>query len=173
MRWLEEDAMRLGILLRYAGEAGGPPHGSRAGGRAARLPFGVGRRVLRHRCREPDRLGAGAHHQDQSRHRHHADVGAHAGLRRHDGRDAAGDVGQPLPAGHRPVGAAGDRGMARHALWQAADAHARIHRDRAQGVRARGAAAARGRALPDPLRGCGCDGSRQAAEEHAAPQSRA
>ena len=35
--------------------------------------------------------------QDQGRHRHHADAGAHAGLHGDDGDDPAGAVEQPLP----------------------------------------------------------------------------
>ena len=51
-------------------------------------------------------------------------------------------VEQPLPAGHRRVGTAGRRGLARRAVRQADGAHPRIHRNPAQDPEARGAAAA-------------------------------
>ena len=63
----------------------------------------------------------------------HADAGAHAVLRRDDGDDAAGAVRRPLPARRRSVRAAGDRGLARRAVRQAARPHQGIHRDHPQG----------------------------------------
>ena len=60
-----------------------------------------------------------ADQDDQGRHRHHADAGAHAGLRGDDGNDPAAPLRQPFPLRHRPARAAGGRGLARHALRQA------------------------------------------------------
>ena len=69
-------------------------HGPGVGGRAARLRRGVGRRGLRHRRGQPGRLGPGAHQPHQGRHQHHADAGAHPGLRGDDRDDAC----RPCPA---------------------------------------------------------------------------
>ena len=96
----------------------------------------------------------------------HADAGAHAGDDRDDRDDARPAVGRPLPPRTRRFGPAGGRGLARPALRQAAGAHARVRRDRAQDLGARGAARAPRRALPDPLPRPGRDRARQAAEEH-------
>jgi F420-dependent oxidoreductase-like protein len=61
------------------------------------------RRGLWHRCGHTGRLGLGADQDDQGRHQHHADAGAHPGLRGDDGDDPAGDVGQPLSVRRRAV----------------------------------------------------------------------
>ena len=74
---------------------------------------------------------AGADRADQRRHRHHADAGAHAGDDGDDRDDARPALGRPLPPRPRRLGAAGGRGLARRAVRQAAEAHARVHRDRA------------------------------------------
>ena len=72
----------------------------------------------------------------------------------------------------RSVRAAGDRGLARRGLRQAARPHQGIHRDHPQGAGARGAADLPGRALPDSLRRARCHRSRQAAAQHRARRSR-
>jgi len=63
-----------------------------------------------------------------------------------------------LHPGPRAVGPAGRRGLARRRVRQAADAHARVHRDHPQDRRARGARRVRRRDLSAALPGSGRDG---------------
>ena len=104
--------MRLGLLMRYAGLAGGPPMDQcwRPSGSAT---LGLGGESYGNDAVTPiawvlartTRIKAGTGIMQMS-----ARTPACA---RHDGGDAAGHVRQPLPARHRPLRPAGDRGLAR------------------------------------------------------------
>ena len=178
--------MRLGLNVGYWGlgltaeEQLELVHGGRGGG----LRLGVDRRGLRLRRRDRARL---------ARRRRPSASGSARRSSRCPARSPAMTAmtaatldqlsnGRML-LGHRHVRAAGGRGLARPALRQAARAHARVRRDRAQGARARAArvrrrdlqaaAARRARqgAEADDRAGAGADpdlhrGDR--AEEHAA-----
>ena len=143
--------MQLGITLRINGAT--PKLSMDEVLEAERLGYVSvwSRRGLGHRCGVAGRLGPGAHHADQGRHSDHADASAHAGLRRDDRDDAERPFRRPLPARGRPVRTAGDRGLARRAVWQAARPHQGIYRDRPQDPGARRTADLSGRALSDPL----------------------
>src|SRR5262249_48193797 len=82
-------------------------YGPRMGGRTTRLRRGVVRRGVRYRRGDPGRLGAGADRENQGRHQHYADPGAHTRLRGDDSDDLAGNVGQSFPMRRRAVGASG------------------------------------------------------------------
>ena len=81
--------MRLGMLLRYHGDSLASSYevleAERLGYHSVWCGEAYGNDAV-----TPHRLGPGAHHQDQGRHRHHADAGAHAGLRGHDRAHPAG-----------------------------------------------------------------------------------
>ena len=125
-----------------------------------------GVRVRRHRSAD---VGGGTHRAHQPRHRHHADAGPHAG-------DDVDDRGHARPAHRRAIQArtrrlrpAGRRGLARSGLRQAARAHPRVRRHRADDPASRGTPRAPRRALRHPVLGPGCQRTRQAAQDDPAP----
>ena len=165
--------MKLGLSLGYAppGHEPGRSVPARAGGGAARLRLGLGRRGLGNRRGQRPRLARGEDGEDQARLRDHADPRPHAREHGDDGRDARPPLRRPLPARARHVRAAGGRGLARAAVGEAARQDARVRRDRPHGAAPRGRRA-RGRALPDPVGRPGRDRPRQAAEADAPPAAR-
>src|SRR5439155_1722777 len=83
---------------------------------------------------------------------------------REDSDDARRALGWAVPARPRGVESSGGGGLARPALRQATRADARVRRDRGPRLPPREGARLPRAVLPDPVRGSGRDGPRQAAE---------
>ena len=132
-----ERETRLLHGLRAAGHEPARADRAGAGGGAARLRLGLGRRGLGNRLRDRPLLARGDDGEDQARLGDHADPRPHAVEHGDDGSHARPPVRRPLPARARHVGAAGRRGLARPAVGKAAREDARVRRDRPHSASAR------------------------------------
>ena len=154
--------LKLGLNTGYW--AGGPPHGAaEAVAEAEKLGFDSiwTAEAYGSDCLTPLAVGRGDRAREAG-HRDRADVRPPARRHRDGGDDARPPLRREIHPRSRCLGAAGGRGLVRHAVREAARPHTRVHRDHARHLGAQGTA--RGARTALPAAASRRNGPRQAAE---------